>query len=115
MVVEPEITEENVKTDEFFRTNFRVYTCRNTDLLDYLKNNGAVSPKNKGRLSQPLPIKYSFSIVGTSGIRRGDMFNINGIPKKYKQKGLFQINGLEHSIEGSKWVTKVEALYRQEN
>lgn len=115
LVVEPEITEENVKTDEFFRTNFRVYTCRNTDLLDYLKNKGAVSPENKGRLSQPLPIKYSFTIVGTSGIRRGDMFNINGIPKKYKQRGLFQISGLEHTIEGSKWVTKVEALYRQKN
>jgi len=113
LVTEPEINEETVKSEDFFRQNFRVYTCKNTDLLDYLKNDGALKEKNKGRLSQPLPIKYSFTVFGTSGIQRGDMFNINGIPSKYKKKGLFQITGLEHSIEDSKWVTKVEALYRQ--
>ena len=113
LVTEPEINEKTVKNEDFFRQNFRVYTCKNTDLLDYLKNDGALKAKNKGRLSQPLPIKYSFTVFGTSGIQRGDMFNVNGIPSKYKKKGLFQITGLEHSIEGSKWVTKVEALYRQ--
>lgn len=113
LVTEPEINEETVKSEDFFRQNFRVYTCKNTDLLDYLKNDGALKAKNKGRLSQPLPIKYSFTVFGTSGIQRGDMFNINGIPSKYKKKGLFQITGLEHSISDSKWVTKVEALYRQ--
>ena len=69
--------------------------------------------KSTGRLSHPLPIKYSFTILGSSGIRRGDMFNIIGIPEKYKKYGLFQVNSVEHSIEGMKWTTAIEGLYRQ--
>ena len=69
--------------------------------------------KSRGSLSHPLPIKYSFTILGTSGIRRGDMFNIVGIPEKYRKQGLFQVNAVTHSIEGMKWTTEVEGLYRQ--
>jgi len=95
-----------------FEKNFKIYTFNDTNLLDIIKNNSLLG-KNTGRLSQPLPIKYSFTILGTSGIRRGDMFNIIGIPEKYRKHGLFQVNAVEHSIEGMKWETTIEGLYRQ--
>ena len=95
-----------------FDKNFKIYTFRDTNLFDVIKSQAMIG-KSTGRLSHPLPIKYSFTILGSSGIRRGDMFNIIGIPEKYKKYGLFQVNSVEHSIEGMKWTTAIEGLYRQ--
>jgi hypothetical protein len=64
-------------------------------------------------LSQPLPIKYSFKTLGISGLRRGDMFNIDGIPSRYKERGLFQITELEQTVSDNKWYTNVTGEYRQ--
>ena len=46
-------------------------------------------------------------------LQRGDMFNIIGIPDKYKDNGLFQINSITHTIENMTWQTQIEGLYRQ--
>ena len=106
------VTQEDAGDEVTFSENFRIYTFRDTNLFNIIKNNKLLG-KNKGKLSHPLPIKYSFTILGTSGIRRGDMFNIVGIPEKYRKHGLFQVNSVEHSIEGMKWETTIEGLYRQ--
>jgi len=106
------VTQENAEDEVTFSENFRIYTFRDTNLFNIIKNNKLLG-QNKGKLSHPLPIKYSFTILGTSGIRRGDMFNIVGIPEKYRKHGLFQVNSVEHSIEGMKWETTIEGLYRQ--
>ena len=106
------IIQKDLKQSNLFSENFKFYTFKDTNLLDIIKNNSLLG-KNTGRLSHPLPIKYTFTILGTSGIRRGDMFNIVGIPEKYKKYGLFQVNSVEHSIEGMRWETTIEGLYRQ--
>ena len=116
-VIKSEILTEGATNKEVnpaaeFDKNFKIYTFRDTNLFDIIKNNAFLG-KSTGRLSHPLPIKYSFTILGSSGIRRGDMFNIVGIPEKYKKYGLFQVNSVEHSIEGMKWETTIEGLYRQ--
>ena len=41
------------------------------------------------------------------------MFNVIGIPKKYRDYGLFQINEITHTIEGMMWKTRISGLYRQ--
>ena len=105
------IQQEGEEAEAKFRENFRIYTFKDTNLLDYLKNLKILG--SSGRLSHPLPIKYSFTILGTSGIRRGDMFNIVGIPEKYRKSGLFQVNAVSHTIEGMQWKTNIEGLYRQ--
>ena len=92
--------------------SFFVYCLDDTDFFESMKNHYFVK-KGSGALSQPLPIKYSFTILGNSGIRRGDTFKINGIPRKYAEKGVFQVTGIEHSLSGMRWETTVEALYRQ--
>ncbi len=79
--------------------------------------NDAFANKNKGTtakgLSHPLPIKYTFKVLGTSGFRRGDTFNIIGIPTKYQRHGLFQITEIEHNVGGMAWTTSVTGQYRQ--
>ena len=51
--------------------------------------------------------------MGCSGLRRGDTFNIEGIPNKYKQHGIFQITQVEHTLQGLMWETEVTGDYRQ--
>ena len=111
--MDDDLLTQKTKDDEAsFSDNFRFYTFRDTNLFNIIKNNSLLG-QNPGKLSHPLPIKYSFTILGTSGIRRGDMFNIVGIPEKYRKYGLFQVNSVEHSIEGMRWETTIEGLYRQ--
>jgi hypothetical protein len=102
-------------TPSIFAEKFRIYCCRDSKYLNILKtNNMSVSSGGGGRLSHPLPIKYSFTILGKSGIRRGDTFNIIGIPEKYEKHGLFQVTQIEHTIQDMKWVTRVQGEYRQQ-
>jgi hypothetical protein len=96
-----------------FNKNFKIYCCDDTQLFDVLQNNAFqryVDPDKTGIL---LPIKYSFTILGKSGLRRGDIFNIWGIPKKFRDNGFFQIIEIDQSVEGMMWKTKVTGQYRQ--
>ena len=116
---ENEITQDNLNnflnSPDIFKQKFRIYCCKDAKYLNILKANAmGVKSGGGGRLSHPLPIKYSFTILGKSGIRRGDTFNINGIPKKYQEHGLFQVTQIEHTIQNMKWTTKVQGEYRQQ-
>jgi hypothetical protein len=114
------VNKEQIKTlieegnyQSLLENNFCFYTFDDTEYFDRLKND-ALGTKTGKTLSQPLPIKYSFKILGNSGIRRGDMFNIFGIPDKYRKHGLFQVTEIEHSFDGNLWVTNITGDYRQE-
>ena len=91
---------------------FCIYSYDDTDYFDRLKRD-SFSKKGGETLSHPLPIKYNFKILGNSGIRRGDTFSILGIPTKYKDKGIFQVTQIEHSLEGNQWFTNITGDYRQ--
>lgn len=97
-----------------FRTLFRIYAYKDSALLDILKNRMFNGVKGSGQLSTLLPIKYSFTILGNSGIQRGDMFNIIGLPKRYSNHGLFQVTEAEHSIQDMMWKTTITGAYRQQ-
>jgi hypothetical protein len=114
------VSKQDIKTkiesgnyEQLLKDNFCFYTFDDTEYFDRLKND-AYATRGGGSLSQPLPIKYSFKILGNSGIRRGDMFNIWGIPDKYRKHGLFQVTEIEHSFDGNLWVTNITGNYRQE-
>jgi hypothetical protein len=105
-------------------TYFKILCFDDTAYFDLLKNYAfelkkgekPASAEKKASptgLSHPLPIKYSFKILGNSGIRRGDMFNIIGIPSKYSKHGLFQVTEIQHSLDGSLWTTQITGAYRQ--
>ena len=61
-----------------------------------------------------LPIKFTFTVQGISGIKRGDKFVVNGLPDKYgKENGFFQVLSIKHVVEGMGWKTTVEGGFRQ--
>jgi hypothetical protein len=99
------------------RDNFRIYCCTDTQIFDILKNNAfeayASTGATVGKTSILLPIKYTFKIIGKSGIRRGDIFNVIGIPDRYEKYGFFQVISIEQNIEGNLWTTTVIGQYRQ--
>jgi len=60
-----------------------------------------------------MPIKFTFKIHGISGIKRGDMFTINGIPKWYDIDGaFFQVLSVKHVIDGMIWTTEITGGWR---
>ncbi len=105
-----------IQDTDILKKNFTIFCMDDEPLFDKLKND-AFASKNSGTtekgLSHPLPIKYTFKVLGTSGFRRGDTFNIIGIPTKYAKHGLFQITEIEHNVSGMTWTTSVTGQYRQ--
>jgi hypothetical protein len=99
--------------ESLFKENFKIYCCDDTQLFDILKNNAYEANKSSNKTSILLPIKYRFKILGKSGLRRGDVFNIWGIPKKYRDNGFFQIVEIEQTLQGNSWTTNVTGQYRQ--
>ena len=109
------IIKYSITTKENAMGRFGFYTFKDEGYFDRLRNNAFSAIRNTEtiRLSHPLPIKYSFTILGTSGIRRGDMFNINGIPNIYASKGLFQDINVSHQLDGMSWKTTVDGQKRK--
>lgn len=107
------LKNNSISKKENAKTLFGFYTFKDEGYFDRLRNNAYAKTKKTGKLSHPLPIKYSFTILGTSGLRRGDTFNIIGIPNIYRSKGLFQIINVSHQLSGMNWTTNVEGQYRQ--
>jgi hypothetical protein len=61
-----------------------------------------------------LPIRFTFTVHGISGIKRGDKFVVNGLPNKYgKENGFFQVLSIKHVVDGMLWKTTVEGGFRQ--
>jgi len=57
-----------------------------------------------------LPVEFTFTILGISGFRRGDLFTVKGLPKKFN--GFFQVTAVTHSIQNMKWTTQITGGYR---
>jgi hypothetical protein len=122
ILVQPRITSmgelhDDALTDlSVFKGYFAIYCFDDVPYFDLLKNDAFHTKKGTAAgttLSHPLPIKYNFKILGNSGIRRGDMFNVIGIPAKYREHGLFQVTQIEQNLEGPLWTTQITGEYRQ--
>jgi hypothetical protein len=111
----PVVEVTQIKDHAAFLEQYRVFCFDDPAYLDKLKNDAHSAKNGGGTLSHPLPIKYRFKILGTSGLRRGDMFNIDGIPDKYRLHGLFQVTEIEQNVENMSWTTEVTGEYRQKN
>jgi hypothetical protein len=112
-IKENDLNDESELQIDKLKAKFNIYTFDDTEYLDLLKRAAFGNKTGTGNLSHPLPIKYSFKILGNSGIRRGDTFNIHGIPSKYAKHGLFQVTQIEHSLDGNQWFTNITGDYRQ--
>jgi hypothetical protein len=108
-----DLTDALITNRNQFIQLFSIFCLIDVPFFDMLKQEAFANKVGGTGLSQPLPIKYSFKTLGISGLRRGDMFNIDGIPSKYKQRGLFQITELEQTVSDNRWYTNVTGEYRQ--
>ena len=59
-----------------------------------------------------IPINLSFDILGISGLRITDVFNIGSglLPSRYKGNVSFTITGIDNKIESNQWITSISAL-----
>jgi hypothetical protein len=58
-----------------------------------------------------LPIFFNFTIHGVSGLKVGDVFKIQDLPKKYSDR-IFQIMRINHTLDSNGWFTQVESQIR---
>jgi len=65
-----------------------------------------------GQTAPLMNINFSFKVHGISGIKRGDKFNVNGIPDTYRTRGFFQVLSVKHVIDGMLWTTEVTGGFR---
>lgn len=80
----------------------------NPNLFSLLKVEHDVNTKT---VSPMLPIDFEFTVHGISGIKRGDKFKVQGIPRKFRN-GFFQVTDITHSISET-WTTTIKGSYRQ--
>jgi hypothetical protein len=88
--------------------------CLNDLLVFDSKKVGNDSITEANTVSVLLPIKFTFTMHGISGIKRGDKFRIRGIPRKYFDNGFFQVLSIKHTISDMSWQTQIEGGYRQQ-
>jgi hypothetical protein len=65
-----------------------------------------------GQTANPaiLAIEVTFEVHGISGLRVGDVFKLNKLPRGYDKP--FQIMEINHSLTGNQWTTSVKAKMR---
>jgi hypothetical protein len=95
-------------------TNNNVYYMSYDDKQLFNSYKVAADLDSGDNVSILLPIKFSFTVHGISGIRRGDKFVVNGLPDKYgKENGFFQVLAIKHTVDGMMWKTTVDSGFRQ--
>jgi hypothetical protein len=99
--------------DEEIQELTNVVSFNDQTFFESLKNgNTKKFDRNAGSTSILMPIKFSFTIHGVSGIKRGDKFRVNGIPSAYEKTGFFQVTSVKHIIDGMIWKTEIEGGFR---
>jgi hypothetical protein len=107
-----DIVESSAKwSDDVYGVN---YMCAYDDqhVFETLKI-GSETKVAAEEVSILLPIKFSFTVHGVSGIKRGDKFKVSGLPQQYSDKGFFQVTAVKHVLSGMLWKTEVEGGFRQ--
>ena len=69
---------------------------------------------NNNRDNRPLKMLFDLGleIDGIGGIVPGNSFHSNYLPNKYKEKCVFQMTNVEHTIDSSTWTTNITGMMR---
>jgi len=92
--VDPDIDEVDIITAHRIVTNL------------FLKNTLIKQGKNPPGI---IPIELKFDLLGISGIRITDIFNVAPglLPSRYKNNVSFVVTGIDNKIDSSGWVTSI--------
>lgn len=64
------------------------------------------------KISPILPVELDLSIYGNNYLQIGDYYNINYLPKQYRENIFFQIVGIEDKIDVNGWSTSYTSVMR---
>ena len=69
---------------------------------------------NNNKDNRPLKMLFDLGleIDGIGGIVPGNSFHSNYLPNKYKEKCVFQMTNVEHTIDSSTWTTNITGMMR---
>src|SRR5210317_181215 len=67
---------------------------------------------NYRMLNVAIPIELSMKLDGIGGLRPGNMFLVDYLPKFYRKYAYFCITKVNHTINSSGWSTSVDAITR---
>ena len=67
---------------------------------------------DSGGVGPLIPINFTFTVHGVSGVRLGDTFAIGGLVGSYSEGGFFQVTSVKHSISGMVWTTSITGGWR---
>jgi len=67
---------------------------------------------NYRMLNVAIPIELSMTLDGIGGLRPGNMFLVDYLPKFYRKYAYFCITKVNHTINSSGWSTSVDAIMR---
>ena len=76
-------------------------------IINYSLHEGDDS--NIQRTKPVIPIELSMTLDGIGGLKPGDMFRVDYLPKVYRDFAYFQIFQINHSMGTSGWETKITA------
>jgi hypothetical protein len=105
------LTKDNINSDKGFDELVYIGALNDLEVLESQKLNAEKITDTNG-VGSLTNIKFSFTVHGVSGMKRGDKFRINGLPSDYTTKGFFQVMDIKHNIDGMMWKTEVTGGWR---
>jgi hypothetical protein len=74
---------------------------------------GHVSGGGEVYNGRPLPVSFTFTVLGMSGFQVGHLYRINGLPDQYSNgRGAFQVEEITHKVDSKLWTTEVTGKFR---
>ena len=64
----------------------------------------------KNKSAPLLPMDNSFDVYGIGSINAGDLYRVDLLPERYREKLYFQIKNVQHSVNSGGWNTKIEGF-----
>ncbi len=106
-----ELTKDNIDSSLSFDEYVYIGALNDLEIFESQKLTEEKETDKQG-IGALTNIKFSFTVHGVSGIKRGDKFRINGLPSDYSTKGFFQVMDIKHNINGMLWKTEVTGGWR---
>lgn len=59
-----------------------------------------------------VPVDFEMRIEGIGGLRVGDLFWVDAVPDTYIENSVFQVTGIDHTIQNNYWTTTIKAILK---
>lgn len=98
-------TETNDGKTILYASSERDYYLLNAKVKNFILT-------SENSISPVLPITLSLKVYGNNFLSFGDFFTVNYLPEHYEKKVVFQIVGVDHTIDTNGWSTNYTTVMR---